>query len=84
MTESERLAAIPRDEERVLLGTGGVGYFEYAAEVDAGDSSLNLRARLDQVDNPAILGQAACPSSFMSQRDRRIDFHGPPRREIAR
>ena len=37
--------------KRVLLGTGGVGYFEYAAEVDAGDSSLNLRARLDQVDD---------------------------------
>ena len=37
--------------KRVLLGTGGVGYFEYAAEVDAGDSPLNLRARLDQVDD---------------------------------
>ena len=37
--------------KRVLLGTGGVGYFEYAADVDAGDGSLQLRARLDQVDD---------------------------------
>ena len=29
--------------KRVLLGTGGVGYFEYAADVDAGDASLQLR-----------------------------------------
>ena len=37
--------------KRVLLGTGGVGYFEYAADVDASDASLQLRARLDQVDD---------------------------------
>jgi hypothetical protein len=37
--------------KRVLLGTGGVGYFEYAADIDASDVSLQLRARLDQVDD---------------------------------
>jgi hypothetical protein len=37
--------------KRVLLGTGGVGYFEYAADVDANEASLQLRARLDQVDD---------------------------------
>ena len=37
--------------KRVHLGTGGVGYFEYAADVDASDASLQLRARLDQVDD---------------------------------
>jgi len=37
--------------KRVLLGTGGVGYFEYSAEVDGTDAPLALRARLDQVDD---------------------------------
>ena len=37
--------------KRVLLGTGGVGYFEYAADVDATDAPLVLRARIDQVDD---------------------------------
>lgn len=36
--------------KRAVLGTGGVGYFEYAAEVD-GKETLTLRARLDQVDD---------------------------------
>lgn len=36
--------------ERVLLSTGGVGYFEYEAPV-SGDESLDLTVRLDQVDD---------------------------------
>jgi Domain of unknown function (DUF4139) len=36
--------------KRAVLGTGGVGYFEYAAEV-TGKDMLTLRARLDQVDD---------------------------------
>ncbi|CAM5762680.1 hypothetical protein LMIY3S_00553 [Labrys miyagiensis] len=36
--------------KRAVLGTGGVGYFEYAAEV-TGKDTLTLRARLDQVDD---------------------------------
>ena len=36
--------------KRVLLSTGGVGYFEYAADVD-GDATLSLRVGLDQVDD---------------------------------
>jgi len=36
--------------KRAVLGTGGVGYFEYAAEV-SGKDTLTLRARLDQVDD---------------------------------
>ncbi|MEQ9813174.1 MAG: hypothetical protein RLO50_10355 [Azospirillaceae bacterium] len=35
---------------RVLLSTGGVGYFEYATPVD-GNVSLTLDVRLDQVDD---------------------------------
>ena len=35
---------------RVLLSTGGVGYFEYEAQVD-GDTALTLDVRLDQVDD---------------------------------
>ena len=35
---------------RVLLSTGGVGYFEYEARVD-GDAELSLTVRLDQVDD---------------------------------
>ena len=35
---------------RVLLSTGGVGYFEYQAEVE-GDAILALDVRLDQVDD---------------------------------
>lgn len=36
--------------KRVLLSTGGVGYFEYEAAVD-GDADLPLSVRLDQVDD---------------------------------
>ena len=36
--------------KRVLLSTGGVGYFEYEAEVE-GDTELSLNVRLDQVDD---------------------------------
>ncbi|MCH8098779.1 MAG: hypothetical protein IID53_17130, partial [Proteobacteria bacterium] len=36
--------------ERVMLSSGGVGYFEYAAEIE-GDATLALRVRLDQVDD---------------------------------
>ncbi|MCB9948169.1 MAG: hypothetical protein H6842_10115, partial [Rhodospirillaceae bacterium] len=35
---------------RVMLSTGGVGYFEYEATVD-GDADLNLSVRLDQVND---------------------------------
>lgn len=36
--------------KRVLLSTGGVGYFEYEAKVD-GNAELSLNVRLDQVDD---------------------------------
>jgi len=36
--------------KRVLLSTGGVGYFEYEATV-TGDADLSLEVRLDQVDD---------------------------------
>jgi hypothetical protein len=36
--------------KRVLLSTGGVGYFEYEARVD-GNAVLSLPVRLDQVDD---------------------------------
>lgn len=36
--------------KRVLLSTGGVGYFEYEADVD-GDADLSLRVGLNQVDD---------------------------------
>ncbi len=36
--------------KRVLLSTGGVGYFEYEALVD-GEAELSLDVRLDQVDD---------------------------------
>ena len=36
--------------KRVLLSTGGVGYFEYEAVVD-GSAVLSLDVRLDQVDD---------------------------------
>ncbi len=35
---------------RVVLSTGGVGYFEYEARV-RGDAELRLEVRLDQVDD---------------------------------
>jgi len=38
------------DLQRVMLSTGGVGYFEYAAEI-VGDADLSLEVRLDQVDD---------------------------------
>jgi hypothetical protein len=55
--------------KRAVLGTGGVGYFEYSAEV-TGAETLALRARLDQVDDilksliildPAGTGSATLP-----------------------
>jgi hypothetical protein len=55
--------------KRAVLGTGGVGYFEYQAEV-SGKETLMLRARLDQVDDilksvlildPAGAGSATLP-----------------------
>src|SRR5436190_11347020 len=36
--------------KRVMLSTGGVGYFEYEAEIQ-GDASLSLDVALDQVDD---------------------------------
>ncbi len=36
--------------KRVMLSTGGVGYFEYEAQVE-GDAVLKLEVRLDQVDD---------------------------------
>ncbi len=36
--------------ERVMLSSGGVGYFEYTAEIE-GNEALDLRVRLDQVDD---------------------------------
>ncbi|MEM7445193.1 MAG: DUF4139 domain-containing protein [Pseudomonadota bacterium] len=38
------------DLRRVMLSTGGVGYFEYSADV-LGDAELSLEVRLDQVDD---------------------------------
>lgn len=55
--------------KRAVLGTGGVGYFEYEANV-SGKDALTLRARLDQVDDilksmlildPAGAGSATLP-----------------------
>jgi hypothetical protein len=37
--------------KRAILSSGGVGYFEFEAEVAAGQTALSLRARLDQVDD---------------------------------
>ena len=36
--------------ERIMLSSGGVGYFEYEATVD-GNATLNLDVPLDQVDD---------------------------------
>src|SRR6266702_6839085 len=49
------LAALPADAadlglKRVVLSTGGVGYFEYEAAVE-GDATLALDVPLDQVDD---------------------------------
>src|SRR5579862_10027920 len=49
------LAALPADAadltlKRVVLSTGGVGYFEYEAAV-TGDATLALDVPLDQVDD---------------------------------
>jgi hypothetical protein len=48
-------AAVPANSaelalKRVVLSTGGVGYFEYEAEVD-GNAALTLDVALDQVDD---------------------------------
>lgn len=42
--------AAPLELKRVMLSSGGVGYFEYEATV-SGDDTLTLDARLDQVDD---------------------------------
>lgn len=42
--------ADPLSLERVMLSTGGVGYFEWGAKVD-GDATLDLDVPLDQVDD---------------------------------
>jgi hypothetical protein len=42
--------AAPLDLKRVMLSSGGVGYFEYEATV-SGDDTLSLEVRLDQVDD---------------------------------
>ena len=49
------MAAAPADAadlvlKRVVLSTGGVGYFEYEADVQ-GDATLSLDVALDQVDD---------------------------------
>lgn len=44
------LAQSTLELKRVLLSTGGVGYFEHEAEVQ-GDADLALQVRLDQVDD---------------------------------
>lgn len=44
------LAATGLPLKRVLLSTGGVGYFEHEAVVE-GDAELSLEVRLDQVDD---------------------------------
>ena len=36
--------------KRVMLSSGGIGYFEYAADVD-GNDALGLDVPLDQVDD---------------------------------
>jgi len=43
-------AAEPLALKRVMLSSGGVGYFEYEARVD-GNATLELELRLDQVDD---------------------------------
>ncbi len=43
-------AAAPLTLERVMLSSGGVGYFEYRAAVD-GDAELSLTVPLDQMDD---------------------------------
>ena len=47
---SSSIAADDLTLKRVLLSTGGVGYFEYEADVD-GNAELSLQVRLDQVDD---------------------------------
>ena len=49
-TLSASVAAGELRLERVVLSTGGVGYFEYGATVD-GDAVLAFDIRLDQVDD---------------------------------
>lgn len=52
-TETAAAEAAPADDlalKRVLLSTGGVGYFEYEATI-SGDAELSLQVRLDQVND---------------------------------
>ncbi len=66
--------------KRTILGAGGVGYFEYVAEVN-GDETIAWRARIDQVDDilksmvvmdeagPAVVtlpGKASLQTAFAS------------------
>ena len=44
--------------KRVMLSTGGVGYFEYEAQVE-GDAVLKLEVRLDQVDGMTRLSASS-------------------------
>lgn len=37
--------------KRVMLSSGGVGYFEYEAQVSSGEAVLQLPVRMDQVDD---------------------------------
>jgi hypothetical protein len=37
--------------KRVMLSSGGVGYFEYEAHVSGGETALQLPVRMDQVDD---------------------------------
>ena len=50
MSLSLAAAAAPLTLKRVLLSNGGVGYFEYQAEVE-GNAELTLEAPLNQVDD---------------------------------
>ncbi len=47
--------------KRVMMSTGGVGYFEFEATV-TNDESLELAVRLDQVDD-VLKSVIICPSS---------------------
>jgi hypothetical protein len=47
---SAAASAAPLELKRVMLSSGGVGYFEYQAQV-TGDDSLTVDVRLDQVDD---------------------------------
>ena len=69
---------------RVLLSSGGVGYFEHAAQV-SGDADLSLTLRLDQIDDAlksivvfddrGAMGEVTLPGkSAMSEAFRDLPF----------